>query len=279
MTTEPLTGQPDPVLVTAQGGKLYIALNRPEVLNAQNLLLREMVADAVARLDSDPDLRVAIISGVGGRAFSAGADLKDVEAPRSTRDGSRAPGVPRPIPGQRRPNWVHFEALRWAAKPVIAAIDGYCLGGGLELANYCDIRIATRQSTFGQPEPRNIGATGGPALHQLSRTIPLGEALLMHLTGQPITAQRAYEIGLIQRLCDDRDELLREADLIADQMILCNPEALRVLKRVVKWGKDMTADQVEQMHYLADETRWADHNTPDWSPSWNKRPAPGADPA
>ena len=93
----------------------------------------------------------------GGRAFSSGADLKE--------PGPGQPGRLRPE-GQR-PVWRHFEAFRWAAKPLIAAIDGYCLGGGLELANYCDIRIATEGSRFGQPEPRTVGVTAGPGLLQL----------------------------------------------------------------------------------------------------------------
>ncbi len=271
MTAEQVTEPPAPALVTKEGGKVYIALNRPEVLNAQNHPLRQIVADAIADLDADPNLRVAIITGLGGRAFSAGADLNEVESDHASEDRSEDGRELRPTPEHRRRGWIHFDAVRWAAKPVIAAIDGYCLGGGLELANYCDIRIATRQSTFGQPEPRTIGATGGPALHQLSRLIPMGEAMLMHLTAQPISAQRAYEIGLIQRLCDDREALTREADVIADQILLCNPDALRVLKRVVKWGRDMSAEQVEQIHYLADESRWAATNTPDWTPSWSQR--------
>ena len=259
-----------PVLVDRHDHKMYITLNRPKALNAQNVPLRILVANAVAELDADPDLQVGIITGVGGRAFSAGADLREVTA---TNDANTAGGTTngrRPTPEQQRSNWIHFETLRWAAKPLIAAIDGYCVGGGLELANYCDIRIATEASTFGQPEPRTVGATGGPALHQLSRLMPLGEAMLIHLTSQPMPARRAYEVGLIQRLCADRDALMQEADVIADQMLACNPEALRVLKRVVKWGIDMSADQVEKMHYLADESRWAAQQTTDWTPSWNR---------
>ena len=151
-----------PVVVETRNRKIYIGLNRPEVMNAQNDEMRGLLVDAVERMESDPEVLVGIVHGIGGRAFSSGADLKQI--------GPGSPGRLRPE-GQR-PVWRHFEALRWASKPVIAAIDGYCLGGGLELANYCDIRIATERSTFGQPEPRTVGGPAGPGLQQLAAAHP-----------------------------------------------------------------------------------------------------------
>jgi enoyl-CoA hydratase/carnithine racemase len=248
-----VTDDTAPVLVDARGHKLYMTLNRPQALNAQNQALRQALTDAIQRLEDDSDLLVGIICGTGGRAFSAGADLKERQ---------EASPDHHPVPEHQRPQWIHFEAVRWASKPLIAAIDGHCLGGGLELANYCDIRIATEASSFGQPEPRTVGGTGGPALHQLVRTVPIGEALLMQLTSQPMTARRAHEIGLIQRLCPDRESLLAEADAIADRMIECNPLALRHIKRVVKWGSEMTSDQVEKLHLLIDEVHWHERAVP-----------------
>lgn len=242
------------VVLEANDQKLYIALNRPEVLNAQNDEMRELLVEAIERLESDPTLLVGIVHGVGGRAFSAGADLQE-----------RPTAPARPIePEHRRSMWRHFEAFRWATKPIIAAIDGYCLGGGLELANYCDVRIATESSRFGQPEPRTVGGTAGPALHQLSRSMPIGEALLMQLTSQPMSARRAYEIGLVQRLCPDADALLAEAGAIADRMIECNPTALRTIKRVVRWGSDMTAEQSEKLALLAAEAVARAHDDTGW---------------
>jgi len=233
----------DAVIVETRNRKLYITLNRPEALNAQNEAMRDGLVDAIERLDGDSDVLVGIIYGVGGRAFSAGADLREVrEAPPEW-----------PQFETQFPNFRHFEAFRWASKPIIAAIDGYCLGGGLELANYCDIRIATEASRFGQPEARTVGGATRPGLHQLPRAIPLGEALLLHLTSQPLTAQRAHDIGLVQRLCADAESLLAEADAIADQMIECNPTALRLIKRMVRWGADMTAEQSEKLALVARE--------------------------
>ncbi len=222
---------------------MYIGLNRPEALNAQNDEMRTLLVDAVERMEADGEVLVGIVYGVGGRAFSAGADLKEP-----------GPGVPgRLRPEGQRPVWRHFEAFRWASKPLIAAIDGHCLGGGLELANYCDIRIATEHSTFGQPEPRTVAGPGGPGLHQLPKLIPLGEALLIQLTAQPMTAARAYQIGLIQRLCPDAAALMVEADAIADQMIACNADALRIVKRVVRWGAHMPAEDAEKLGMIATE--------------------------
>jgi enoyl-CoA hydratase/carnithine racemase len=242
-----LTPAPPAVVTEVRDHKLYITLNRPDALNAQNQVLRDGIVEAVQRLENDPDLLVAILYGTGGRAFSAGADLKEPRPAGPARH---------PVPEHQRVQWIHFEAVRWASKPIIAAIDGYCLGGGLELANYCDIRVATESSRFGQPEPRTVGGTAGPALHQLVRTIPIGEALLMQLTSQPLDARRAYEIGLVQRLCPDRDSLLAEADAIADQMIECNPLALRQIKRLVRWGSEMTSEQVEKMGFFLAEAQW-----------------------
>jgi len=236
------------VLVEARDGKLYIALNRPAALNAQNEEMRDSLVDAIDRFERDDELFVAIVYGVGGRAFSAGADLKEVRA----GPGATGP-TDRLAPPAHKWTWRHFEAFRWATKPIIAAIDGHCVGGGLELANYCDVRVATEQSQFGQPEPRTIGGAGGPALQQLPRAIPIGEALLMQLTARPMPARRAYEVGLIQRLCPDRETLMAEAETIADQMMEGNPEALRVIKRVVRWGADMSAEQAEKLALFGSE--------------------------
>jgi enoyl-CoA hydratase/carnithine racemase len=134
-----------------------------------------------------------------------------------------------------------FDDVNQCSKPVIAAIDGYCLAGGLEIALYCDIRLATRKSTFAMPEPKRH-LLSGPAFVHLSRMIPLGEALRMELIGEPIDAERAYQIGLVQGLYDDRAELEAAADLMADKILENSPLAVQFLKRIVREGRDMTVD-------------------------------------
>jgi enoyl-CoA hydratase/carnithine racemase len=227
--------------------KAYIKLNRPGQMNALNHELLGALAEAFQDADASEEVFVVILSAEGGRAFSAGGDLKDManrieagediggQGGRPRRAMSAYPAVAKAgaMPG--------FDDVNGCSKPVIAAIDGYCLAGGLEIALYCDIRLATRKSTFAMPEPKRH-LLSGPAYVYLSRMIPLGEALRMELLGEPIDAERAYQIGLVQGLYDDRAELEAAADLMADKILENSPLAVQFLKRIVREGRDMTAD-------------------------------------
>ncbi len=205
----------------------YITLNRPEVLNALNQELRDGLRQALLDFRDDPDMLVAVMSGAGERAFSAGMDLKD----RARRDaaGEQRPGL--------RQTFLEMEIY----KPIIAAIDGFCVAGGLELSLQCDIRIATEQSQFGLPEPR-WSLTAGYGLHNLSRMVPLGEALYMQLTGRRIDATRAYQIGLIQEVAPDREALFALAERIADEVKLCAPLAVQAIKQIVYQGRNLPVE-------------------------------------
>ena len=227
--------------------KAYITMNRPHRMNALNLELMGALHDAFTEADADESVFVVILSGAGGRAFSAGADLKEMAArmqaapdgdggqPAPRRSMTARPEVAR---GGHMPG---FDDVNMCTKPVIAAIDGYCIAGGMEIALYCDIRLATRQSTFAMPEPkRNL--LSGPAFVHLSRMIPLGEAMKIELTGDPVDAERAYQIGLVQGLYDDRAALEAAADEMADKIGENSPLAVQFLKRIVKDGRDMTVD-------------------------------------
>ncbi len=206
----------------------WITLNRPEIMNALNQEIRNAIAEAIRQSASNDDILVIIMTGEGGKAFSAGADLKAL----SQQGASVNPFLPQ-FPSD--------DVVDQCPKPIIAAIDGYCLGGGLELALRCDIRIATEKSRFGLPEPRR-SLMAGYGLHNLSRMIPLGEALRIHLTGGHITAQRAYDMGLIQSLLADRNALFAEAELIASEIKLCAPLAIRAIKRIVKVGRNLPVE-------------------------------------
>jgi enoyl-CoA hydratase/carnithine racemase len=210
----------------------YITLNRPEVLNALNQELRGGLREALLDFRDDPDMLVAVMTGAGGRAFSAGMDLKD----RARRDaeGEQRPGS--------RPSIIDMEVF----KPIIAAIDGYCVAGGLELSLQCDIRIATEKSEFGLPEPR-WSLTAGYGLHNLSRMIPLGEALYMQLTGRRINATRAHQIGLIQEVVPDREALFAMADRIAAEVKLCAPLAVRAIKQIVYQGRNLPVEYSQKL--------------------------------
>jgi enoyl-CoA hydratase/carnithine racemase len=205
------------VLVEVRDRKMYITFNRPEVLNAQNDAFRFGLIDAIDRFEADPDLGVALLCG-SGRAFSAGADLREVKS----EDAGRRTGN------------LHFDRLDRCRKPLVACIHGYAVGGGLEVALCCDIRLATEDALLGTPEPRTIGGAPMIAVHRLARMIPMGEALKLMLSSQPITGRRAYDIGLVQEAVADLEELRGAAERLADQILECNPVALVGIKQVVR---------------------------------------------
>ena len=220
------------VLYETRNQVAYITLNRPESLNAINRELGAGLLEAMDEFRDDPDALVAILIGSGGRAFSAGMDLKE----RATLDaaGDRPAS---PILGANESSY----ADRGVFKPVIAAIDGYCVAGGMEMSLKCDIRVATRQSQFGLPEPR-WSIFPGHGVHNLARMIPLGEALNIMLTGSRIDSERAHQIGLIQHLVEDREALLEKCEELAEEIKLCAPLAVQGIKRIVYGGKDQPVE-------------------------------------
>jgi len=235
----------DVLIYEVRDHKAYITMNRPQRMNALSRELMGALREAFGAADADPDVFAVILSGAGGRAFSAGADLKEMAArmESATDDDYVQPHQPitaRP-PVARGGHMPGFDDVNNCTKPVIAAIDGYCMAGGMEIALYCDIRLATRQSSFAMPEPkRNL--LSGPAFVHLSRMIPLGEAMRIELVGDPIDAERAYQIGLIQGVYEDRAGLEAAADQMADKILENSPLAVQFLKRIVKEGRDMTVD-------------------------------------
>lgn len=226
------------VLRERDGHTLWITLNRPAAMNAITPELAAEFRSCLAELDADDELLVGIVTGAGGKAFCAGGDLKAMA--RSDGADVRRPGQSYLAPDDM------FGAVHQSRKPLLAAIDGWCLAGGFELALTCDIRIATTQSRFGMPEPRR-GLLGGPGLLALSRAIPLGEALLIQLTGGQMDAARAHQIGLVQRLVPDRAALLAEAGALADEIALGAPLAVQAIRRLVRNGRNVPPEYVEYM--------------------------------
>ena len=169
------------LLYEVEGRVARITLNRPESLNALTFGMMKRWREVMIAFNEDPEPLVGIVRGAGERAFCVGMDLKQLAAIRAE---------PREEPVTRTPPIPVIPD-----KPLIAAIDGYCIGGGLELALQCDIRVATARSQFGLPEAR-WNVPGSYGLHMLNRMIPLGEALHMQFTGSRIDGERAYAIGL-----------------------------------------------------------------------------------
>jgi enoyl-CoA hydratase/carnithine racemase len=227
----------------------YITMTRPKSMNALNRELQNALAEAFIEADADDAVFAVVLSGEGGRAFCAGGDLKDmasrVEAGGDIAGAGDGPasGAMRAHPNVAKPgNLRGMDEVYACSKPTIAAIDGYAMGGGLELALYCDIRLATRQSTFALPEPkRNL--LSGPAFVHLSRMIPLGEAMRMELTGARLPSERAYAIGLVQGLYEDRTSLYDAVEETLKELRENSPLAVQFLKRIIKDGRDMSVEQ------------------------------------
>jgi enoyl-CoA hydratase/carnithine racemase len=228
--------QSETILYEKRDRIAYITLNRPERMNALGRELGQARARALKNASEDDDILVVIVTGTGGRSFSAGADLKE------GAEAYYAGGRPE---DQQRAEFKFDETE--CPKPIIAAIDGFALGGGLELSLRCDIRIATEQSKLGLPEVRR-GRTSGTGVLMLSRMIPLGEAKWMQFTGAHMTAQRAYDVGLIQAIVPDRDALFVEADRIAGDIKLGAPLSIEACKRIIDIGRNIPPEYAAALH-------------------------------
>jgi enoyl-CoA hydratase len=210
-----------------EGKIAVITLNRPEALNSFN---PEQIAElnrCLFDFNDDENLWAAIITGAGERAFSVGADIKEmlptIQASRS-REQMPAPVI-----------CVHTQI--W--KPIIAAVNGACLGGGLEVALACDIRIAAESAIFGVPEVTLGLIPGWGATQRLPRTVSPGKAAEMLMSGRPIDAQEAYRIGLVNKVVP-LAELMNEAKKMAEILLKPGPLAARAAKQAMAQGLNTT---------------------------------------
>ena len=193
----------------------YITMNRPEVLNAINAELRDALYDAWLQVRDDPEVWVAILTGTG-RSFNAGHDLKELHGEGRNID----PLWDRPTSHQAMGMW----------KPTIAAIDGFAVAGGLNMALNCDIRICTERSVFADTAHRMGRLANVPPLAEM---MPMGNALYLILTGTQINAQDAYHSGLVYKVLSDRESLMREAQRIAEEIKMSAPLAVQAAKRTI----------------------------------------------
>jgi enoyl-CoA hydratase len=213
----------DAVLRERQGSVLVVTINRPDARNAINLAVAEGIAGALDELDGDAELRAGLITGAGGY-FSAGMDLKAFVAGERPYVAER--GFAGIVQGPPR-------------KPLIAAIEGFAVGGGLEVALACDLIVAARGARLGIPEvKRGLTASGG-GLIRLPRRLPYHVAMEMALTGEPIPAERGADVGLVNRLADP-GEALPVALELAGMVAANGPLALEASKRVIAGSLDWT---------------------------------------
>lgn len=215
------------VIYEKQGALAYITLNRPRVLNVYNTRMRDELYQILGALKDDPEVNAVILKGAGERAFCAGADLTEfLTAP--------SPIIARQVRWERDV-WGLFLSL---PQPVIAALHGYVLGDGIEMALCCDLRIASEDAQFGLPEVGLgiIPAAGGT--QTLPRTIGRGKALEMLLTGRRLDAHEAYRIGLVNRVVP-RDRLLPTVEEIARKIASHDSLAVRTAKQAITRGLDL----------------------------------------
>ncbi|MFL5823047.1 MAG: crotonase/enoyl-CoA hydratase family protein [Solirubrobacteraceae bacterium] len=209
------------VLTEVRDRVLLITINRPDQRNAVNAAVAEGIAAALDRLDAEPDLSLGVLTGAG-KGFSAGMDLKAFVTGE------------RPYAGDRG-----FAGItqRAAEKPLIAAVEGFAVAGGLEVALACDLIVASRGATLGIPEVKRSLVAAGGALLRLPRILPRTVAMELALTGEPIEAERAHELGLVNRLAEP-GQALQVALELAEVIAANGPLALAATKRVMTEAVD-----------------------------------------
>jgi enoyl-CoA hydratase len=222
------------VLVEQRDRILIITINRPEARNAVNAAVSRGLADAVERLDSDPGLSVGIVTGAGG-SFCAGMDLKAFARGENIIVEGRGMGFTEQPP----------------VKPLIAAVEGYALAGGTEVALATDLIVASRDSAFGIPEVKRGLVAGGGGLLRLPQRIPYAVAMELALTGDNLPAERAHELGLVNVLAEP-GSALDAAIKLAEKITANGPLAVAATKRIIVESRNWRPDEMfaEQMNIL-----------------------------
>jgi enoyl-CoA hydratase len=216
-----------PVLLeTRDDGIAVLTLNRPEKLNALNAEVRQQLKDHFRALAEDDSVRVVVIHGAGDKAFVAGADISEFAA--------RSPMEQRAVYDRPRV----YEVLAGFPKPVIAAIHGFCIGGGSELALACDVRVADRTARLSQAEIRIGLIPGGGGTQRLARQVGRGHAMLISCTGDFVSAEEAHRIGWVEVLVDEGQHLEKALD-IAGRMARWSIVSLRLAKQAVNAAFEM----------------------------------------
>lgn len=226
-----MTSDVGTVLYSKHDAVALIVLNRPEVINAFNIQMRDDLYATLEAAADDPDVRAIVVSGSGDRGFCVGADLTEFgTAPSQT--------VAREVRWERD-LWGLFLGVR---KPLVAALHGHVIGSGVEIACLCDVRIAADDTVFRMPETAlgMVPAAGGS--QTLPRVVGRGRALEMLLAGSPVEADRALEIGLVHRVVS-RESLEAEAQSRAAQLSRLDPDAVAALKQAVIDGRDLPYEE------------------------------------
>ena len=218
------------VILRKEGKVAYLLIHREKALNALNLNVMTRLDQIFSELENDEEVIVIIITGVGSKAFVAGADIKEIKEA-----------------GDKRTEFIQrgqeiFFKIRNSSKVVIAAVNGYALGGGCELAMACDIRIASENAKLGFPETTLGLMPGYGGTQLLPRLIGMGKAKHMIFTGESLTAMEAYQFGLVEKVCS-RENLMDEIDRIAKKIASNGPFAVKACKRAIHKGMELSLEQ------------------------------------
>ena len=215
-------------------GIAVVTISRPEAMNALNTRFFNEMDDFVGEVSKMPDVRVMIITGEG-KAFVAGADIAEM-VNKNEKEGTTFSKL-----GQKT-----FSSFGKMDIPVIAAVNGFALGGGMELAMGCDFRIASTRAKFGQPEV-SLGLIPGYAgTQRLPKLVGMGDALYLLMTAEMIGAEDALRIGLVQKVVEP-EELMETATKVAKTILSKGPEAIKKIKKVVRLGREMSRNNGEEL--------------------------------
>lgn len=250
------------LLAEEKDGVVTLTLNRPEAMNALSSELSSQLRKKIEEIGRRRDIRVVIITGAGDRAFCAGADLKE----RRNLDADQKWE-------QRTRGWEVNEAIWRLPQPVIAAIHGHCLGGGFELALYCDLRVAADNAVFSFPEMTLGAYPGAGAAVVLPRLIGRGRAKEIFFTARKVKAGEALSLGIVEYVVP-RADILKKANEIAAEIKKSSPLGVAGVKQMVNFGTDLS---FEQANALNDKLRRPLEATQDYlegiSAFFEKRPA------
>ena len=237
-----------------EGKVAWITLNRPKALNSLNPELRWQLSQHLDEVENNDDIWIAVITGSGERAFCAGADLKHRAIERDASE-------------EQKNHWralasdtTHIIERWYSPKPIIAMVNGYALGGGLEVAMACDIIVSADHAEFGLPEPRRGLMAGSAGVHRLPRQIGLKPAMGYMLTGRHMSASRAYDLGLVNEVVP-LTELKETVDDYIKDILRCAPLAVRATKEASMRGLDYPLAQAFYTPYESETKRLQSEDT------------------
>ena len=233
------------IMFGVEGSVAVVTLNRPEVLNALNEETMKELGSAMSECKQDGTVRVVILTGVGDKAFIAGADINEFvgKSPAMIMDFA-----------ELGHNVVRI--METMGKPIVAAVNGYALGGGLEISMACDMRFASDKARFGQPEILLGLIPGMGGTQRLSRLVGIGLARELIMSGEQVTAQRAYEIGLVNRVFP-AEQLMEETKKFAQRLAGLPPFALRMAKYAINYGYDLALENANSLELQCFSQCWS----------------------